>query len=247
MGDPGPRAPRRYSDQEVRHILEAATDGEAGTALVPTGDGLSLSEIEAAAHEAGIDPAAVRAAALSRLPAPSPSVGSRLVGGPARRHHTLFVPGRLPADRHHEVTAALETVLEREMTMEQEDGYVAWEEDHRQGWTRISARDVEGGVEVGVEADRRGWVTLVGLGSVAATVALVPLLAAFVPAVLGAPFLLAGVAAMTAVGGTRLVWAPSARRLHRNLERAVAAVVARIEPPMSGPDPERALTEPSGT
>lgn len=225
---------RRYSDTEARRILRRATDEEPGTALSTSTEGHSLRELEEAAGEAGIDPVSVRVAALSSLPPASTSMGGRLIGGSARRRHSLFVPGRLPADRHREVTGALEAVLDREMTMEYGGGYVVWEEDHRQGWTRVTAREVEGGLEVGVEADRRGWVTLAGVGSAAVVGALAPALWSGMVGGLGAPVLLFAVLAVAlVVGGIRLVWAPAAKRLHARLERAAAEVVARIEPPES--------------
>ena len=229
-------AERRYSDVEVRRILRRATETPPAAGALPPGGGLSLAELEEVAREVGIEPAEVRRAALSELPPPAPSVGARLVGGAARHRHTLFVPGRLPPERRREVTTALERVLARDVTLTEEDGRAVWEEDHRQGWTRLTARDVEGGVEVEVEADRRGWLTLIGVGSVAVAAALVPLVAVLLPGGLAAALpwaVLAGGGA--AVAGTRMAWSPAARRMRRRVEASVGEVVGRIEPPEETP------------
>jgi hypothetical protein len=56
--------PRRYSDEEVRHLLERAADLETEAPSLPaTVDGPTLGELESIASEAGIDPALVRRAA----------------------------------------------------------------------------------------------------------------------------------------------------------------------------------------
>lgn len=221
---------RRYTDDEARAILRRATDAREAPALTGAVDGHSLLELEEAAVLAGIDRGAVRAAALSTLPTAATSFGARLVGGAARRRHRLTVPGHLPPDRREEVRLALQRVLERDVSMEDAGGYVVWEEDHKQGWTRISVVEVVQGLEMVVEADRRGWVALAWVGSAAVVGGLVPFLWRFFVTSVDAPLLFGAATVALVVGGVRVVWGPAARKLHRTLERAVAEIVARVEP-----------------
>jgi hypothetical protein len=67
---------RRYSDEEVREILELATKEPAANDRSPVGTaGLTLAEIQSIALEAGVAPDAV-AVAAARLNAPATTRGS---------------------------------------------------------------------------------------------------------------------------------------------------------------------------
>lgn len=88
-GDP------RFSDDQSALILQRAAELQA-----QLGRGLSLTELEAAASEAGIDTALVRRAAAELsarpvvAPAPQPSSG-RVLGAPLQLLHERVVAGRL--------------------------------------------------------------------------------------------------------------------------------------------------------
>lgn len=56
-------APRRYTDDEVRHLLERATEYQLAQPASSEVAGLTLAELEAVAREAGIDVEALRRAA----------------------------------------------------------------------------------------------------------------------------------------------------------------------------------------
>ena len=72
---------RRYSDDEVRHLLERAADLETEAPSLPaTVDGPTLGELESIASEAGMDPALVRRAATEL---DSASSGTGLVASPS--------------------------------------------------------------------------------------------------------------------------------------------------------------------
>jgi hypothetical protein len=83
---------RRYSDEEVKRLLERASELESqGASLPATREGLTLTELEAIAGEAGIDPQLLRQAARELdssggpgLPAPSRASG--LLGAPLSFH-----------------------------------------------------------------------------------------------------------------------------------------------------------------
>ncbi|HEX3158709.1 MAG TPA: hypothetical protein VHQ45_09335 [Gemmatimonadaceae bacterium] len=94
----GGRPPRRrYSDDEVALIIRRASElQQADAAAREPGSGLSLTELEEVAREAGLDPALVRRAAAdveSRQPA---SVASRFLGAPTRIQIERTVEGELP-------------------------------------------------------------------------------------------------------------------------------------------------------
>ncbi|MDT0632939.1 hypothetical protein [Rubrivirga litoralis] len=72
--EPPPPADRTYSEAEAVAILRSAARQQGATAAQDSG--LTLGEIEEAAHAAGIDPALVRAAAESPSTAP-PADGGR--------------------------------------------------------------------------------------------------------------------------------------------------------------------------
>ncbi|MFW5947469.1 MAG: hypothetical protein ACOCUW_03155 [Gemmatimonadota bacterium] len=79
-----PASPRRYTDAEVRKLLERATQLQQTQPAPAEGSGLTLVQLESIAREAGIDVEAVRRAA-AELDAGAVGVGhwsSRLAGAP---------------------------------------------------------------------------------------------------------------------------------------------------------------------
>lgn len=87
MIDPRPGATDepRFDDRDVSRILKRAAQLQRAEPSAPDPTGLSLSELTEIAREAGIDPAAVRQAALEvRHGGGEPSVGERLAGAPMR-------------------------------------------------------------------------------------------------------------------------------------------------------------------
>lgn len=231
-GAPPGRAPpeRRFTETEVRDILRRATDLETTPALPGPGSGLSLSEIERAAEEAGIDRSAVRGAALATLPSTERSLGARLVGGSARHRHTLRLPGRIPeGDGRGSLERALERVFERELVAVEAGEALILQEDHTQGSTRIELREAGGGVELVVDVDRRGWLALLALGAAAVVAVVASLVGSGAVALFGPFATVLGAGALT-VGLTRAGWKPAAARIRRRVERAAAEVAGRLEP-----------------
>jgi hypothetical protein len=88
MSDQGESGPvRRYSDAEVRQLLERATRAQGSAPARRQAQGLTLAELEEVAAEAHIDVARLRTAAheleIERASRPA-GVGARLAGGPFR-------------------------------------------------------------------------------------------------------------------------------------------------------------------
>jgi hypothetical protein len=96
-----PASSRRYSDEEVRRLLERAAELETQGASVPAKvKGPTLAELEAIASEAGINPALVRQAATELdsptggFPAVAPDVSGAL-GAPLSFTLERTVPGEV--------------------------------------------------------------------------------------------------------------------------------------------------------
>lgn len=89
-------APRRYSDREVRQLLERATRADHGVpAPGPRAHGLTLAELEEVAAEAHIDVGRLRDAAreLEATNATRPSTpAAHLAGAPLRNHVERTLP-----------------------------------------------------------------------------------------------------------------------------------------------------------
>src|SRR5687767_11432039 len=90
---------RRYSDDEVALIIQRASElQQADAAAREPGSGLSLTELEEVALEAGLDPALVRRAAADVDTRQPSDVFSRLLGAPTRIQVGRTVDGELPAE-----------------------------------------------------------------------------------------------------------------------------------------------------
>jgi len=92
---------RRYSDEEVKAILERATEVQAdpGASRLTDPDGMTLEELEEIAREADIDPGRVRRAAEEMDVAASTSeFGSGFLGAPTRLRIHRIVEGEASAD-----------------------------------------------------------------------------------------------------------------------------------------------------
>jgi hypothetical protein len=99
---PDPNPSRRYSDEEVRQLLKRASELESqGTTLPTRTSGPTLSDLEAIAVEAGINPLALRQAARELDSTPEintvPSAASsRFLGGPLSVGLERVVEGEVP-------------------------------------------------------------------------------------------------------------------------------------------------------
>ncbi len=101
---------RTYSEKQVAEILQRAARLERGRALqAPV---LSLAEIEAIAHESGLDPALVRVAARSLDESQSErSPPARLLGAPTHRTIERVIDGELTTAHHERLVVDLRDAL----------------------------------------------------------------------------------------------------------------------------------------
>jgi hypothetical protein len=121
---------RRYSDEEIAEILRQALQPRAGSGLpAPATEGLSLSELERVASEAGIDPARVREAAL-QLPAETEDQGGSPIFGPRASHvFERIVEGEIEEDRFADVIAGIRRQTRNRGNVQEYSDWVEWRSD----------------------------------------------------------------------------------------------------------------------
>ena len=144
---------RRYSDEECALILRRASEiSEVGDAR--PGGGLSLSEIQQIAGEAGIDPTAVARAAAG-LPESSHDRLVAFFGGPARYRHERTLPGKVSEEAQSRILQAIRRAAGHQGTTEHVLDSLEWQtiEEPSQIFVNVSARDT--GTTIEVLGDRR--------------------------------------------------------------------------------------------
>lgn len=107
-------SPRRYSDEEVRKLLERATELQRTEPSRTDPSGLTLDELESIAREAGIDVDAVRRAAmeLDTGVQPAPRWTRRLMGEPAQVILERALPGEASREALEELVPLIQSVAE---------------------------------------------------------------------------------------------------------------------------------------
>lgn len=105
---------RRYSDQEVKKILERATElqaqGPGGSDS--SASGLTLDELQEVAREAGIDPALIRRAADDlEMGAPPPDSWGGFLGAPSQLRCHRIVEGEVPTGEMDALVSIIESVV----------------------------------------------------------------------------------------------------------------------------------------
>lgn len=120
---------RRYTDEEVATILEralAASHRETRLPVRRETDGITLAELESVAGEAGIDPARVRAAAMTLGGESAADAGSTLFGPPVGHVFDRVVEGQVPPGRLSEVVAAIRRLRRGTGTVTEVGDWLEW-------------------------------------------------------------------------------------------------------------------------
>lgn len=226
---------RRFDDEKVGEILRRAVELQhEGSVPAIRGEGLSQSELEQVAREAGIDPVLVRQA-IAEAASASPDTERSAFLGEAK---TLEVAGLLEGEVGAE---ALDRMLEEVQRTFADTGHASRRE-HSATWTgsrqlassrlsnvmvAITARDGETEIRVSERLDNLSTALFVGLGVGGGGVG-VGISGAIGMGELGAPLVFAA-GAITAVGTfyglARTLYTRSARRRRRELHRLVARMV----------------------
>ena len=164
---------RVYSDEEfalvLRKAAELASKAESSAA---SSAGLTLSEMKAAAAQAGFDPALVEQAARMLGTTSTASVLERLVGGPLRHHYSAHFPVKLDEARAARLLSAVR--ITAGLAGKQDVGHssalgMSWHDGGDPESLGVRARPTEGGTALSVDLDRRGTLGITAAASVIAT------------------------------------------------------------------------------
>lgn len=120
---------RRYSDDELRRILEAASHPSPASAEHPAGHGHTLEEIREIAREVGIDASAIdRAAANLDASERARQAATSFLGLPLTLHEERVVPRALTDDEMRRIGALAERVVNRNGVLRQRGDWVEWQD-----------------------------------------------------------------------------------------------------------------------
>ena len=243
-------APRRYSDEEIRAVLERAAEIQHVEASAPEGSGLTLAELESVAREAGIDVEAVRRAAaeLETGVDTGSAIGARIAGAPTRVTLVRSVPGErdvadletlIPVIRDAVGVSGTGRVVGHTLTWQAQGPNAARDLEvmvsSRDGETRVRVEEgygvLVGGLFGGGVGGLGGGIGFgVGMG-VGAAIGSPLMMVAFPVGALGLAYL-----------GSRAIYSGVVRRRRRALDRLLDDVVAALEasrpelPPEPDPD-----------
>ena len=107
-----PSAPRRYSDEEVAHLLKRAIEIQAENRPAVRGSGLTLPELEEIAAEAGIDVETLRQAADELDVGDQSSIAGRtFFGAPLQIVRSRTLPFEADSTRFDQLLAVIQTSL----------------------------------------------------------------------------------------------------------------------------------------
>jgi len=220
---PRPSGPvRRFSDDEVAAILARAAARETDAGVSAPNDP-TLSDLMAAAADAGLDPAEVRRAASLVVPAPG-GVARIVLGAPDRRDVLAVLDGLpFPSETQALAREAERATGHRGEVVESSAGRFVWEERHTGGGTEVTLTQTGSALELRVRSDHAGHYAALWFGgfvgwallSALTPLGALPLLAKALGFVV-APFLVA-----------RPFWVGSDRRAAARLER-LAIDLARV-------------------
>jgi hypothetical protein len=205
---------RRYSDDDVHRILAAAAEAEAADAgAAGESGGMTLPEIQRIAAEAGLDPAAVTAAAAALEQAPRATEAPRLLGLPVGVRESVPLARPLDDGEWRRLVTLLRDTFEAEGREEQLPGRRAW----RNGNLRVAMESVGDATLLELRTRKesasgfvRGGAGLLATSLVAGTA--VNLFPASPGAGAGVLMLALGGAAMMVVGALPLPWWSATRR-----------------------------------
>lgn len=245
---------RVYSDAEFALILRKAAElaNPRETPGHPSG-GLTLTEMKAAASEAGIDPALVERAARLLPASSSSSLFERLIGGPLRHEREIHYPVRMDEARAAQLLAAIQIGAGEPGNGHSSSVGVVWDAKDETEALRVTAQPDEGGTSIAIHVDRRGTMAITGVVSLLGC--MIPwlggsVLSAEVSLPLGVATIVGGMGGVLAVG--RGYWASSTKRVRErinSLTDAIGQVIAQPEsrPSSSGDAPvERSSEQASG-
>jgi hypothetical protein len=220
---------RVFSDEEFALILRKASElANQAQPAAAWSSGLTLTEMKAAAAQAGLDPALVERAArmvVTRTPA---SPFERLIGGPLRHTQETHLPIKLDQQSAAQLLSAVRIAAGQAGSRNAGHSSalgMTWHDGGELEVLSITARPAQDGTTVSVSVDRRGTLLFVGFVSGLVTV-FVTLFTVFAlhpeyPS-LGAWPAVAGIGGVLALA--RGVWASSTKRVRERISDILATL-----------------------
>jgi hypothetical protein len=213
---------RRFNETEVAAILKRAAEAQhTGSRQLPSGEGMTLAELQAIGSEVGIHPRLV-AQAANALDTVGRSTSRKFLGLPIGVGRTIDLGRKLSDDEWERLVVDLRETFDARGTIRQEGSFRQWTNGNLQALLeptptghRLRLRTVKG--------DAVGWMTA-GLGMVGVGVVSAVLGGGDVGAVSSMGFLGAIGAMMFGVGALRL---PGWARLRR---RQMEEIAERLTP-----------------
>ena len=225
---------RVYSDEEFALILRKAAELTSRAESVgPSSTGLTLTEMKAAAAQAGFDPALVERAARLVAVRATASPLERLMGGPLRLDDTARFPMKLDEHRAAQLLSAVRITASQAGS--QDAGHsssmgMTWHDGGDAEALSVTARPEQGGTSVSVVLDRRGTLAVVATSSGIAmffSVIFAGSVLYGVDPALGVGASIAGIGGVLAVA--RGYWASSTRKVRERMSGVMDVIGRTME------------------
>lgn len=227
--------PRVYSDEEFALILRTAA--ELASRTEPLGfssNGLTLTEMQSAAAQVGIDPALVERAARLLGTRVKPSAFERLIGGPLRHEHDARFSIKLDEDSAARLLSAVRINTDFHSSNPGHSSALgmSWRASGSGDIISVIARPDTDGTSVSVVIDRRGTFVLTGvMSSFALFFAVLFSVFALYPdaPALGYAGLIAGIGGVLSVA--RSYWASSTKKAGERIGSFLDAIGQTLAQP----------------
>jgi len=220
-------AGRRYTETELALILKSAAEMQAHDPGRPHRAGITLSEIEAIAAEAGIDPAYIQRA-VARLRTHRPAgLWDRIAGSSSRFQAQRIIDADIGDDDVATLVDLARAEFGRHGDLRDALGGVEWKASDDWGSSYVSVRSGAGSTRVVVAADRNNTAWALGLispiaGAIAGgvTTSLIPI----------EPLLAAAVGVGGGLAVARLAWGSIVGRWRARVNRVADALTSAVDP-----------------
>ena len=241
MTDPSDSG-RRYTDDEFALILRKASELQADdpertfSAGEHPSEGLSLSEIQSIAEEAGMDPRLVAKAAAA-LSTEGASTAAKILGGPTRYHLEYTRKGEVTQEDLGRIVDVIRREAKQQGEAKRVMDSLEWKMmgDVSQIYVNVIPRDGETTVQIVADRSGAGMLTYVFPG-IAALVSIGGVGNALDPNTVLGVLGLVGACAGGAFLFARGVWSSSTKSFKKRLARLMEAVSGAVDDALTPPD-----------
>jgi len=220
----GTMAARRYTEQEVRKILELATSDRGVSAPASPASGLTLTEIQSIGAEVGIDSALVARAAAALDD--HPDIQTReVLGVPFATGMALALPRALTEEEWDQLVAELRSTFRATGRVRSEGSYKEW----RNGNLHAAVERAPSGYRFRISTRKGNAAPVAGLGALGVVAAGITWLTHF-EFIVGStllPPLLFGLGGVTALAANAVRLPLWAQRRQEQMQH-VASVIRQI-------------------